>query len=770
MYFMKSLITLAILLISTVAAPAQFGGGFGESHVKATLVSDHETIVAGQPFKIGLRLVMEDKWHTYWENPGSSGLPPTIKLEAQEGLTLGDWQFPIPKEFVDDAGYITFGYDDEAILIADATYTGEATSLTIKGKVDWLECKEMCIPGSAEVDLNLAIAETAKLSSLAASFDKFSKRIPKPFALDAPFSYSGQVSHSANKDGEIDQWQLDLRLTPSAGADFSAKDLGFFPLAVPEDLAGYTSHKVVDKGDYFQLTAEYESYGDAPPAEMVLSGVLVLNHVSPPISYRLPLNASVAASTPALANAGAGTEASGSFWRQLMTMDVSQLPFGVILFIAFLGGIILNIMPCVLPVLSLKVFQVVQEAGDSVSHRILHAWIYTLGILVSFLVLAAFIIINQLMGRQLGIGFQFESPAFVIFMAALIFTMALSFFGVFQILAPNSQKINTLTQKGGLQGAFFHGAFMTVLSTPCTAPGLGAIYGWMMQQNAWAILLVLQAVGFGLAFPYLVLCHSPTLMRFLPKPGAWMESVKIAMGFLLCGTVIWLVAVLNKLTGASGVTGLLTLLLGLSCASYIYGQIQFGSRRMPGFIGMAAVIVALGYLGMFNLFDIRAPFAAKEEADRFLRLSVQAELEKGGAGFFNELEAQKTTGEKIAWIPYSKESLEYFRSQNRIIFLDFTAEWCITCKANEKLFINTRKVREAFAEHEVVTIKVDYTDMSEEITAKLRSFDRAGVPLYVFYPGGDDAIVLPEAINQGMLIDAVLEAQALLAAKTAHNL
>lgn len=761
---MKPILTLLLLFTSSLASLAQFG----ESHVKAALLSDQATIVSGQPFRVGIHLVMEDHWHTYWENPGTSGLPPGVKLEPIDGLTLGNWQFPIPKRFVDDAGYVTFGYDDEALIIAEATYTGSAEQITLKGKIDWLECKEMCIPGSQESSFTLAVAGQSKPSAQQPLFQKFAKQIPKPFELNAPFSYSGSVS------GNEDQWQLDFTLKPNEPGLFKASDVAFFPLGVPEDLAGYTNHTLKAEGDQLRLKADYEAYGDPVPADLSLSGVLVLNHVSPPLAYRLPLTATVKASEPPVFGAASTPAPSSteqaSIWRQLMTMDVTQLSFGFVLLITFLGGLILNVMPCVLPVLSLKVFQVVQEAGDSASHRIKHAWVYTLGILASFLVLSLFFIIGASMGHQMGMGFQFESPVFVIFMAALIFTMSLSFFGVFQILAPNSSKINNLTQKGGLQGAFFHGAFMTVLSTPCTAPGLGPIYGWVLSQDAFTIFIVFQTVGFGLAFPYLVLCHSPALMKFLPKPGPWMEQVKIAMGFLLCGTVIWLIGVLNKLAGPTGVTGLLTLLLGLSCAAYLYGQFQFASRRAFGFMTMAVVIALTGYLGMFNIYDLRNPTAAKEEADRFLRLSVQAELEQGGgADFFETLAQQKTTAEKIAWIPYSKESLEYFRSQGKIVFLDFTAEWCITCKANEKLFINTRKVRQSFADNEVVTIKVDYTDMPEEITQKLRSFNRAGVPLYVFYPGQEDAIVLPEAINQNMLIDAVEEAGTLLSAKTAQK-
>lgn len=755
---MRSLLVLMMFISVNVMSFAQFG----ESHVKVALISDVQTIKKGEPFQLGVHLVMEDHWHTYWENPGSSGLPPSIALEDVVGLTIGEWQFPLPKRFKDDAGYVTFGYDEEALLIADATYTGEAPSLKLVGKVDWLECKEMCIPGSQEVSLSLNMGTSEQASNQQALFQKFKQLIPKPFELDAAFSYSGQLS------GDVDQWQLTFEITPNRTNTFKKGDIGFFPLGVPEDLAGYKDHHIEAKGNGFVVTAQYEAYGEPIPASLTLSGVVALNHVSPPIAYRMPLTATFQAQGVPQAAAELQPTSETSFWRNLMTQDVTQLNLGLVLLIAFLGGLILNVMPCVLPVLSLKVFQIMQEAGDSVSHRITHAWVYTLGILTSFLVLAMFFIVGASMGHSMGMGFQFESPAFVIFMAALIFTMSLSFFGVFHIMAPQSSSINNLTQKGGLQGAFFHGSFMTVLSTPCTAPGLGPIYGWVLSQNPITILAVFLTIGFGLAFPYLLLCHSPALMRFLPKPGGWMEQVKIALGFLLCGTVIWLVSVLDTLTGAAGVIGLLTLLLGLACAAYIYGKIQFSSRRMPGFVSMAAVMVFTGYLGMINLFDIRNPTAAKAEADRFLRLSVQAELEKGGESLFTALESQKTTADKIAWIPYSKESLEYFRANNRIVFLDFTAAWCITCKANEKLFINTRKVREAFAEHDVVTIKVDYTDMSEEITQKLRTFDRAGVPLYVFYPGNEDAIVLPEAINQGMLISAIDEAKVQLGSKTAQ--
>lgn len=716
----------------------------------AKLLANRETIAKGQPFLLGLELTMDDHWHTYWENPGSSGLPTTLEFEPIEGLKLGELQFPLPKKFEDDYNMVTFGYDDQVLLLLEATYTGNAKTLELKGKANWLECKEICVPGEASVSLRLAVG-TAKPTN-EAIFKKYASHIPTDYDANSPFTYTSQFS----LEGET--WTGSVKLKPKQGQSFAtpANEVVFFPLGVGEMEAELSSYKVSKQGEDYQLDLAYSAFVDAPTDATRLSGILKFATNSGAQIVRVPFypsNNKVTTQTPA-----------GSTESKEGGLDYG---LWMILLFGFIGGIILNLMPCVLPVLSLKVFNIIQDANMSPGKRIQHAWIVTAGIAVSFLVLSLFFIFSQAAGEKLGIGFQFQNPLFVISISALIFVMALSFFGVFHMEPPASNNLYELTQKHGWQGAFFQGALMTVLSTPCTAPLLGTAYAWALAQTPFIILITFQFIAFGLAFPYLVLCHSPKLMALLPKPGNWMNHFKIALGFLLMATLIWLFSILWELTGSTGLMGTMALMLGLSVAAYIFGQTFFSAKRLKGLLWTGLVTIATVYISMFRLYDIQNPFEAKEKHDNYLRLAFLSEAgNETNQSLFSTLEQQQTTADEIAWIPYSKENVAYFRNQGRIVFLDFTAAWCATCKTNEKVIIDTKSIRTLFAEKEVVTIKVDYTDKDDDITQLLNDYNRAGVPLYLFFPGDQNAIVLPEVINKTMLVDAVTEAELALSQKT----
>lgn len=720
----------------------------------ARLIADREVVAKGTAFRIGLELTMDDHWHTYWENPGSSGLPTTLEIEPIEGLTVGKLAFPLPKRFEDEYNMVTFGYDEKVLLIAEAVYNGPLPSLALKGKATWLECKEVCIPGEAGFELTLPIGEGKPANS--ALFDQFQAQIPVPYSDSTPFTYTSDFQF----EGET--WRGLVTLNAKDGHSFTstAEEIQYFPLAIGLLDAELTAFKARKEGDQFHLELTHTAYVDAPEPGLALEGVVKVSTQAGTHLVRLPLykvKDSAATPTPPKSTTGnpAPKEGSGSFnlW--------------VILFIAFLGGMILNLMPCVLPVLSLKVFTVIQDAGMSASHRIKHAWIVTLGVSVSFLVISMFFIVSKILGNELGVGFQFQNPYFVIGISALIFVMALNFFDVFHLEPPASNDLYQLTQRQGWQGAFFQGALMTILSTPCTAPLLGTAYAWALSQPPLLIFLTFQIIALGLAFPYLILCHSPKLMALLPKPGNWMNYFKHGLGFLLMGTLIWLLSVLWELTGSAGLIGTLTLLLGLAIAAYIFGQTFFSEHRIKGFFWMAAVLLISGYVGMFRLYDIQQPFLAKQKHYDYLRLTFLSESgNQASQSLLKSLEEQRTTAEEIAWVPYSQANLEYFRNQGRIVFMDFTAAWCLNCKTNEKVFIDTKTIRTAMAEKSVVMMKVDYTDKSDEITVLLKSFNRAGVPLYLFYPGNQEPIVLPEVISKSMLLEGLSSAAQILTQKT----
>ena len=732
---------LAILLFLTgVSAIAQ------DSHVKAKIVADRESIQKGETFHLGIHLQMSDHWHTYWENPGFAGLPTEWTIEEIPGLKIGALGFPLPKKFEDGEGAVTYGYDDETLLIAEAAYTGDAASITIKGVVNWLECKELCIPGKAESSIVLKVGESKPART--ELFAKYRALIPKPWSEQSPFTFSAVYAF------EEESWNGSVTIMPNNPQFLpeSTADITFFPLKNEEAELKKTQIRIED--GQLKLELSYDSWEENLPPDLAIGGVLGVANAAGLQLTKLNLypNSGRAGSAPLTETPttppGETASGLGGFWY-----------FAIF---AFIGGLILNLMPCVLPVLSLKVFGLVNEAGESAIRRVQLGWVYTLGIMTTFFVLSLFFALSKAAGEQLGIGFQLGNPLFVVFMIVLLFLMALGFFGVFHFGAPNSQKLNALSQKSGIKGAFFMGALMTVLSTPCTAPFLGAAYGWALSQSIPVILLTFQIIALGLAFPYLFLCYLPGLLKYLPKPGPWMVHFKISMGFLMLGTAIWLITVLSELTGGASVTGTMVFLLLLSQAAYIYGQSAQSAAKIKGYV-TALVLVGLGFFIGFNkLWNIQRPFEARDKELQEQRLKTLSQNPSGQEDLFSELEQLETTAKEIAWVPYTTENLAHFREQNRLVFLDFTAAWCLTCKTNENLIIDTKKVRTLFAENKVVTMKGDYTKMKPEHTAFINSFKRAGVPLYVIYPGQGEPLLLPETLTKGIVTNKISEAKSLL--------
>ena len=702
---------------------------FAETHVDANLLSDRASVKKGESFYLGVHLKMEDHWHTYWENPGFAGFPTTWEIEPVPGLDIQSLQFPAPKEF-DEDGFVTYGYDVEALLTARAVYTGDASEITIKGVINWLECKEICVPGREEVVLKLKVGESTPDNT--PLFEKYLARTPVPFNDDAPFTFEADMAIAP------DAWTGSLVITPKSGQN-TPKSVTFFPLK--NDEADLKTINQSRDGDAFKLELTWEGYGDPLPGDLVVRGVVLLESASGFHASRLQLypKGAIAETAPAKNHTATVVSEVGG----------TNYSLWYILILAFLGGMILNLMPCVLPVISLKVYALINEAGESPLRRIQMGWAYAAGIMISFLALSLLFVVSKAAGDELGVGAQLSNPRFVIFLCVLLFVMALSFFGIFEIGSPNSDKLNQLSQRSGFQGAFFLGVLTTILSTPCTAPGLGAAYGWALSQSSGMIILIFQVIAFGLAFPYLMLVYSPSLLKFLPKPGPWMLHFKISMGFLMLATMIWLLGVLAGMTGISGVVGVMTLLLVLGQAAYVLGQSWHTGARLRG-LTIALLLTGGGYyIGMHKLFNIQDPtheIRVKLEETRLASLS--------GA----DLESEITTADKIAWVPFSQENLDYFRSKNRLVFLDFTAEWCLTCKANEKMVIDTRKIREAFANKNVVVMRGDYTNQEDEDTVFIKSFNRAGVPLYVVYPGQGKPILLPETITRSIVANALDDA------------
>jgi thiol:disulfide interchange protein len=464
-------------------------------------------------------------------------------------------------------------------------------------------------------------------------------------------------------------------------------------------------------------------------------GVLILDDGRGGVSFETPIPASGALS--------------GRLLDQTFETGTGGGPGGSLplyLLFAVIGGLILNIMPCVLPVIALKVFGLVRMAGDHPSQVKKLGWIFSAGILSAFLALALVVILLQIAGQQVGWGFQFQEPLFVIAMSAIVFAFGLSLFGVYEIRVPGLamagiERMAPAGQSEGFAASFWEGVFATILATPCTAPFLGSALGFAFSQPWWTILLIFTAVAAGMALPYLVLTARPGWMKHLPKPGAWMETAKQFMGFLMMATLLWLLYVLGKQIGMEGViwTGAFLLCIGISC--WLVGRFATltASRTTTRLTWVAALLIAAGgYAGFLEgVLDVRRVIAGTPPS-----------AVAGEAG--------------IQWESFTLASLEARLKEGKGVFLDFTADWCLTCKVNERTVLVDPDVAAKLRTANLVPIKADWTARNPEITRLLQKFGRSGVPLYVIFPPGrpTQPIVLPEVITPGIVNDAVDRAMA----------
>ncbi len=412
--------------------------------------------------------------------------------------------------------------------------------------------------------------------------------------------------------------------------------------------------------------------------------------------------------------------------------------FFVYLLFAFIGGMILNFMPCVLPVISFKIFRFVKEAGESKARIFQLGLAYAAGTVFTCVALAVAVILAKFLGYSVGWGFQFQEPLFLVGMATLLTVMSLGFFGVFFIQVQSGKGLDQLANKQGFSGAFFTGVVATLLSTPCTAPFLGSAIGFAFSQPWWVIVSIFFAVGAGLAAPYVVLCANPAWLKKLPKPGVWMEHFKEGMGFVLLGSVIWLLFVLGRQVGADGVAATVAFLVAASFSTWLYNRLGGieASKLRKTVLAVVGLAIAGATMYMFTWPAVKGVNA--------VTAATAAQQQSNG----------------ITWEPFSKAAVDKNLSQGKVVIIDFTAEWCQTCKLNEATVLSSDAVADAIKKNGVVALKADWTHGDAEITALLAKFGRAGVPLYVIMSPHrpTEPIVLPTLLTKQMVIDAIEEA------------
>jgi thiol:disulfide interchange protein DsbD len=728
--YMKHLIALLLLTLAGTALPVSTLHGQEEPHTLATLLADVEAVQPGADFTVGLRLRMDPGWHTYWKNSGEAGLPTYVEWDLPEGFEVGEIIWPVPEKHIEAGNILTFGYADETMLLipVSAPATLEPGSrITLKGQASWLECLDICVPGSANLELTLPVLDGPAPPANTALFEKYRTELPVARS-DAP---------ELELEVETERGRVRLHATVSSTG---AGEIDFYPDLHVYVLAGHTQVSPLPSGA--TIDVPLSAYGRVE-GSTVLGGLLVYQG---PGGERRGVEISIELSEDfcrTIPVEGEEQSESGFLDQEFLTTtsEAGGEPLYLYILFAIVGGMILNIMPCVLPVIALKVFGLVKMAGDEPRKVKRMGWFFSLGILGSFLVLALLVIVLQVAGQQVGWGFQFQEPLFVIAMSAVVFAFGLSLFGVYEFQLPGSAvaSVGGLVAKqegSGYTASFFEGVFATILATPCTAPFLGSALGFAFSQPWWVILLIFTSVAFGMALPYLVLTIRPAWLKFVPKPGEWMVTAKQFMGFLMMGTLLWLLYVLGKQLGMEAViwTGAFLLTVGISCWLIgRYATLSAGRARRFTTWGAAIAIALMGYfLFLESILDVRSVIAGDSSA-------VAAE------------------SDGILWEPFSLVKLEEYLDQENAVFLDFTAEWCLTCKVNERTVLADDTVVEKFRSTGIITVKADWTNRNPDITRLLAKFGRSGVPLYVVFPEGRprEPIVLPEVITPGMVIDAL---------------
>lgn len=672
------------------------------------LVLPTDAVVPGQTVLAGVHLKMAPKWHTYWRNAGDAGAPTEIAWTLPPGITAGEIQWPLPEKVV-FGDLLTYGYHDDVVLLVPLSIAPDAAPgpRELKAEVSWLECEVQCVKGDGEVAAKFTVGPGGKPTSEAPLIESWKGKLP-----GSGSEFSANAAWLAAADG--DSRTIQIEWTPrdaKASYDFYPYAGKGFEVAAKTDALPNATGKARLK----KSVTKYE--GDWPSQ---LSGLLIEKTSDKSINafaVTIPVGAATTASV--------GSARSESFWAM----------FGF----AFLGGLILNIMPCVLPVIALKILGFVQQSKEAPGRVRALGIVYTFGVLASFLVLAGLVIAVQQAGRAASWGMQFQNPVFVVIMTTLVTLVALNLFGLFEVNLGGRTMgaAGDLASKEGATGAFFNGVLATVLATPCTAPFLAVALGFAFAQPPWIICLMFLVMGLGLAAPYLVLSWFPQWLRVLPKPGAWMEKFKIAMGFPMLATALWLLSLTNAHFGSSGPLWIGLFLVVLALAVWIWGQfVQRGGARRGVALALSIVLIGLAYgYALERELDWRNPAPLA---------SSGVKVKKGG----------------IPWQAWSPEAVVDARTAGRVVLVDFTADWCVTCQANKKSSLEITSVRQKLKDLNAVALLGDYTREDPRIAEELKRYQRAGVPLVLVYPTERSAepIVLPALLTPGIVLDALEKA------------
>ena len=656
------------LIAASVAACLWLTPGFAASTVRA----DHVTLdisleAPGSTVWVAIRQVIAPGWHTYWRNPGDSGLATSVSWVLPKGVTAGDPQWPTPERFT-TGPIVNYGYKGEATLLVPLAIGRDAVAGAAQAKLFLLECAEMCIPEQATLDLDLR-----KASGSPAIFARARAALPHAFGGPA------QVAVGAKS--------LVLTLTNAVLAGVETGAVRFYPA---------TAHAVdYDVSPSASINGDTLTWKVARPARAkpfdTFDGVLDVAGVGAFAVSAMPL----AVAVPPAPHADSLTLAEAAF-------------------LALLGGLILNLMPCVLPILSMKALALAQSGGSSRTLRRDGAF-YFAGVLATFAATGGSLLLLKAGGAALGWGFQLQSPVVVFALTLFMTAIGLNLLGAFEVPLSLAGAGNDLTRSEGGRGAFFTGTLAVLVASPCTAPFMGTALGFALTQPAASAIIIFLALGTGFALPFSALAFTPALVRLVPKPGPWMVRFKEFLAFPMFATAIWLIWVLNQQVGSAGLAAAFSTGLGLVFLLWLLPLLKPWLRWILGLAGAAALVA--------------------------LSLSIQ------------------TVPADTGWAPWSAEAVADARAAGKPVLVDFSAAWCVTCLVNERVALDDAAVVSRLKHDGVVVLKGDWTNRNSAITAELGRYSRSGVPLYLFYPPQGHAVVLPQLLTPALVLDVLRNAQ-----------
>lgn len=655
-----------------------------EKAVSVDMVADHDIIHPGDSIRVGFRFDVADPWHLYWVNPGNTGMATEVEWELPDGFRVGEMQFPAPKRY-SNSGMVDYIMEGEFLIWTTLQTSKDlqpGDSVIIPARVSWLACNQICIPGEKHLSIPLRVASPGQENSASSNTVVF-----ESLNNQETFKIAPDRIHSALQND-----LLSLRLPLNGIDDSSLVDVYFFPF---EPIIEASAPQSFEKeGNHLVLKAQIS--GVFPNENSPISGILEL-------SFANKSQQSIKLKDIAL------TESDSSVGEKASTSLVFLIA------LAFAGGLILNLMPCVFPVIGLKIMGFASRAGDSRSKIAFHGLAFTAGILISFWILVAILQILRASGHELGWGFQLQNPVFVFFLMVLFLVFGLSLSGVFEFGTSAISLANNPPAKSGLGESFASGILATLVATPCSAPFLAPALGAAMTLPPVQSWMLFSTIAIGLALPYLLLSLFPSALSKLPKPGQWMESFKQFMSYPLYGTVAFLLwTVLPHLDHTAQLNLFFSIPL-LAMATWIWGR-----WNRPHLSPKTRTTAALIAVGVF-VTGIWMGYPSNKE-DR--------------------------------WKPWSQEAVATALKQGRPVFVDFTARWCATCQVNKRVSLASEKVIQSFHKHNVMTLRADWTKMDPAITQELLRHGKAAVPVYlVYFPGKANPIILPEILTPQIITD-----------------